>query len=468
MSGGRRGILSEVFSRENLAKYRQYCRMYGFKSATRFAIQRLKKPIGPPPYTPTPVRLPLLSEPSATKRAGRSVSVVIPTRNAGEQFRLLLKKLRAQEGLAWLEIIVADSGSSDSTLQIAQQEQAKIVTIAPEEFTHAYSRNQGSEAATGDYLLFLVQDALPLTNSWLVEMVSFLEAHDAAAVSCAEFPRADSDLFYQYLIYAQHNDGKLNCDRVTDISRVGSSYIDSRSAAHLTDIAALIRRDVFRQFKYRTAYAEDLDLGVRLIQGNHRLGFLYSTRVLHSHNRPAVYFLKRGYVDVRFLTQVFPNYVYPEIDDQERMYREIVSLHRQFGQIRTAASSTGYPVTIDELTKRLRSADSDKRANGACEIDPEMRDFLKLIPVKAVDSNVSERPMVWLHVAKHLEQFTAWVSSVYREADRDLAREIVDAWGKIFALHCGTHLGYLFMTRAARGDLDESLRHIDTWLTAGV
>ena len=50
------------------------------------------------------------------------------------------------------------------------------------------------------------------------------------------------------------------------------------------------------------------NLGLRLTKDGYKIAFLGSTRIIHSHNRPAYYHLKRGYVDNVFLVRVLPNY----------------------------------------------------------------------------------------------------------------------------------------------------------------
>src|ERR1700720_1582367 len=121
------------------------------------------------------------------------------------QSRATVQKAEIQEGVKELEVIVVDSGSTDGTCGVAEQQAARLLNIAPEHFAHSVARNQGAEHASGEYLLFMVQDALPLTNLWLREMVGALEDNELAAVSCAEYPRSDSDLFYQFLIH-NHNE----------------------------------------------------------------------------------------------------------------------------------------------------------------------------------------------------------------------------------------------------------------------
>ena len=76
--------------------------------------------------------------------------------------------------------------------------------------------------------------------------------------------------------------------------------------------------------------------------------------------------------------------------------------------------------------------------------------------------------MVWPHASKHIGAFAEWVSSIYVEADKSLAVEISAAIEKIVALHCGTHLAYLFLTDAAKKRVDASLQRLDSMLMAGV
>ena len=100
----------------------------------------------------------------------------------------LLKVLKAQKGFKDIEIIIVDSGSTDRTLDFAKRFNAKVIQIKPEEFSHSYARNLGAKHASGDFLLFTVQDALPPSETWLHEMFTVLSDNQVAAVSCAETP----------------------------------------------------------------------------------------------------------------------------------------------------------------------------------------------------------------------------------------------------------------------------------------
>ena len=254
--------------------------------------------------------VPVISIPSAVeiKMApfDSKISVIIPTKNAGVEFEFLLKMYNTQKGINEIELVVVDLGSTDNTLDIAKANHAKIVTILPSEFSHSYARNLGAENATGGYFLFTVQDALPPTDTWLYELMTVLAQNYVSAVSCAEFPREDADLFYRVISWNHYRFLGVNeADRIYKLPN-NPNYLTLRQNGQLSDLACLIPNEVFNKYKYRLNYAEDLDLGIRLIQDGKKIAFLGTIRIIHSHNRPAHYFLKEDMSTICFCRICLP------------------------------------------------------------------------------------------------------------------------------------------------------------------
>ncbi len=83
-----------------------------------------------------------------------SLSVVIPTFNAGAGFEATLRSATAESGA---EIIVADAGSTDGTRELARQFGARVIQ-APR--GRARQMNVASAHASGETLLFLHSDTL--------------------------------------------------------------------------------------------------------------------------------------------------------------------------------------------------------------------------------------------------------------------------------------------------------------------
>lgn len=233
------------------------------------------------------------------------ISVVVPTKNGGKDLYFLLTMIKKQRGFNDIEIIVVDSGSTDNTLDICHKMNATVVQISPEEFSHSYARNEGAKMASGDYILFTVQDALPTDENWLLECFCKLQSTNCIAVSCVEFMKEDADLFYTISSW-NHN----MFMEVSDSDRILSkpkteSYLNLRKNAQISNIACLIKRKIFLDYQFRYDYAEDLDLGIRLIRDNYKMLLLSSNAVIHSHNRSIYYHLKRGYVDGFYIPQMF-------------------------------------------------------------------------------------------------------------------------------------------------------------------
>ncbi len=467
-----------LFSKANIRKFFSYSRIYGVPNAFRLAVRKLREPNVFRQINSTPLSLPDLvisCHEENLPLIDKKVSVVIPVKNAGGDFRHLLKKLKVQRGIRECEIIVVDSGSVDETLQVATNEGARVVEIPPNSFDHAYSRNKGAELATGDYVLFMVQDALPLTDKWLWEMARTLEQNDVVAVSCAEYPRSDCDLFYQCIIWNHYRSLNLDKDRVLAWDESCSSHLGLRSNSQIIDIAALIRRDVFNKYGFKTKFAEDLDLGIRLIKDGHKIGFLYSTRILHSHNRPAFYFLKRAYVDARFLKERFPNVGPPGVINQECLFRDIAALYSRTIQVASAIVTTQATEEVGSFMDRIKamySIDQDP-IEGQCGVAPddELNAFVHKITsnigVRSFPYNCKENILL-PHFLYHLGVLEIYVTQSRKTVDEFLARELADALYKLVALHSGTHLAYLYAGLTDRRSVGSSLAEFDRMLTVGI
>jgi glycosyltransferase involved in cell wall biosynthesis len=464
----------------NLHKFIRNCRVHGFRDSFTKTAGKLYRSRAINPPTVNPLFLP---KPDASyieeslPLIDRKVSVIIPTKNAGADFPHLLKKLKGQKGLRGIEIVIVDSGSTDETLAIAEKEAAKVVKIPPEAFNHAYSRNTGAEHAQGDYLLFMVQDALPLTDRWIWELANVLEYNDVAAVSCAEYPRSDCDIFYQWNIWSHYKTLNLDKDRILGWDESCDTHIGLRSNSQINSVACLFRKDIFSRYRFRINYAEDLDLGIRLIKDGHKIGFLYSTRVLHSHNRPADYFLKRSYVDTKYLKTVFPDIRFPATDDPGHLFRNIEDLFRKTKQAACFLADPGErndrepPLVMDRI-RGMYSGGYPGTVNKAAGPSEEAFETLILsLPTyfkgrSAVHN--SGRNQLLPYFFNLLESLQDYITLGRTNVDASLAGELGTALYKLAALTGGTYLAYLYLTLSGRSDGEEFSVELDETLSSGV
>jgi glycosyltransferase involved in cell wall biosynthesis len=105
--------------------------------------------------------------------AALSVSIVIPTLNAGRGFGTVLHRIMGQ-GRVPAEIVCADMGSTDGTRHIVSQfPTARFVEIAEPAGPRCW--NRAMEETRGDVVVFLAQDGLPGNGDWLNHLVAPFE-----------------------------------------------------------------------------------------------------------------------------------------------------------------------------------------------------------------------------------------------------------------------------------------------------
>lgn len=135
------------------------------------------------------------------------LGAVVIGRNEGERFRRCLESLSGRVA----PIVYVDSGSTDGSVEHAQQRGADVVTLDSSiPFTAARARNAGFSRLRelepdAIYVMFVDGDC-EVSSEWLDAARSFLEANDAYAVACGRrrerFPNAS---IYNYLCDVEWN-----------------------------------------------------------------------------------------------------------------------------------------------------------------------------------------------------------------------------------------------------------------------
>jgi glycosyltransferase involved in cell wall biosynthesis len=99
------------------------------------------------------------------------ISLIIRTYNEEKHLPDLLKGINSQslDGLD-KEVLLVDSGSTDGTVRIAQEHNAKILHISKEEFSFGRSLNIGCAEASGDILVMVSGHCIPIDHLWLINL----------------------------------------------------------------------------------------------------------------------------------------------------------------------------------------------------------------------------------------------------------------------------------------------------------
>jgi rhamnosyltransferase len=238
-----------------------------------------------------------------------AVSVVIPTFEAGPGFDELLKRLFSQRTDFGYEVLVIDSGSRDGTVELAERYGASVHRINPGEFDHGATRNLGASLSSGRYVAFLVQDALPKDDAWLAAMVDDLDADETVAgVYGRQIPRPESGPLTRALMRGWPTSSRQRREQSAgDPASYGAlSPATRRSLATFDNVSSCVRRSVWECYPFeQTRFGEDLRWGKAVVEAGHTLVYEPRSAVLHSHERGALYDLRRHYADGLVLGELF-------------------------------------------------------------------------------------------------------------------------------------------------------------------
>ena len=207
------------------------------------------------------------------------LSVILPICNAERFLAPLLNSLLSQTVSS--EIVVIDSGSTDGTLAIAAQfaDRIRLLQIPREAFDHGGTRDAALRQSSGDYVVFLTQDALPVDKYSLENLLDAFSGPQIAAVYGRQIARPDAPAYEQLIREFNYpSTGRVWCER--DIPRYGIR------AYFFSDTFSAYRRDAYEAaggFDHPITSNEDMIMAAKLLHAGYSLAYTPVAAVWHSH-----------------------------------------------------------------------------------------------------------------------------------------------------------------------------------------
>lgn len=282
-----------------------------------------------------------------------SVSVVIPTRNAGQEFRQTLRAIYAQRIPLPFDVTVVDSGSVDDTLSICQEFPVTCLSVLPSEFQHGDTRNYAVRNTRGSYVVLMVQDALPADDQWLASLMATLISNSRLAGAYSrQIARADAPLAIKWQLELWHEAQERQPVRyIEDLASFEKMSLDEkRLFCAFDNVSAMIRRDVWETLPFPSLpFGEDIAWSLAVMKRGYGIAYVPSSRVIHSHSRPWSYNLRRAYVDRKLLLGLMtscssppsPTSLFGRVSPFVRTVAQFLRDARQRGELTVSAAIQG-------------------------------------------------------------------------------------------------------------------------------
>lgn len=199
------------------------------------------------------------------------ISIIIRTYNEECYLGELLAEITRQSiGCHRVEVVLVDSGSTDRTLDIAQQHGCRIVHIGKNEFTFGRSLNIGCESASGAILVFVSGHCVPASGAWLERLIAPLQEGVAAYAYGRQVGR-DTTKFSEEQVFAKYFPGASQKPQE-------GFFCNNANAALLRSVWELNR------FNESLTGLEDLHLAKGLVDRGFRIAYVADAAVFHIHN----------------------------------------------------------------------------------------------------------------------------------------------------------------------------------------
>lgn len=207
-----------------------------------------------------------------------TVSLIIPTLNAGALLPSLIAALRGQT-LPPDEILIVDSSSKDGTADTARALGCRVEVIPRADFDHGGTRDTALRSTRGDIVVFMTQDALPASRTSLEQLLAPLADARVAAVSGRQIARPDARP-YERLVRAYNYPAQSRVWTKDDLSALGvRAYL-------ISDVFAAYRREAYLAvggFEHPLETNEDMLIAQRLLAQGYTLAYSGEACVYHSH-----------------------------------------------------------------------------------------------------------------------------------------------------------------------------------------
>ncbi len=218
-------------------------------------------------------------------------SIIIRAYNEEKHVGRLLEGIR-QQTLKDVDVILVDSGSTDSTVSIAESYGARVVRIPSAEFTFGRSLNYGIKEAKREFIVIVSAHVYPVYPDWLETLLHPFQDERVALTygkqRGPEFAKfSEQQIFHQWF---------------PDLSN------PNQETAFCNNANAAIRKSLWEENNYDETLTglEDLAWAKWAKEQGHSIAYVAEAEIIHVHNETPRGVYNRYRREAMALRKIYP------------------------------------------------------------------------------------------------------------------------------------------------------------------
>lgn len=212
------------------------------------------------------------------------IDVLIPVYKPDEKLRILISRLMQQTVLPRYIYLLHTLEEAPQSLSGFYEEEWKEsireIPIEKKDFDHGGTRAYGASLSDANFLLFMTQDAIPVNQTLLENLMVPFADKKIGACYARQIPRKEAKTVEKLIRQFNYPD----TDRIQSAEDVDTLGI---KAYFLSDVCAVYRKSVYEEaggFVKKTIFNEDMIMAADMLAAGYRVAYASLAKVVHSHS----------------------------------------------------------------------------------------------------------------------------------------------------------------------------------------
>lgn len=212
------------------------------------------------------------------------VDAMIPVKDPDERLKKCVDRLLVQSlAIRKITLVLSIGRTWDGhnvEEWLSSEKRVEIIRIPEEDYNHGGTRHRWAKEGDAEYLLFVVQDAVPASRDLVERMIESLKDSRHAVVYARQIPGPDCDEIERYTRYFNYP--------ARSLKKTGAGLAEGGVKDCFTsNVCAAYRRDWYERiggFEEEILLSEDSVYAAKALQAGGEAIYNAGARVIHGHH----------------------------------------------------------------------------------------------------------------------------------------------------------------------------------------